>query len=237
MKEGSINCAFFDPPYNNGWKYDCDPTGDKLPPEKYVELCGRWITSAARVLSDEGSIFVLCDHYYCDQIGVEMRKAKLFHQELIVWWETFGTNDQNGLTPCCRFIHYFTKRPSGFIFDTSVREDSVRKQSKDARANPNGKIPTTVWKISRKQGTANDRVPFHGAPPQLPVEVPERCILLASRLGDTILDGFNGNGITAIAALRNGRKYIGIERSPKYARWSRQWIADQLSPQAERKET
>jgi site-specific DNA-methyltransferase (adenine-specific) len=52
---------------------------------------------------------------------------------------------------------------------------------------------------------------------------------VASEAGDTALDPFNGNGTTGIAALRNGRKYIGIDQSKKYLDQSRKWIAAQLA--------
>jgi DNA modification methylase len=39
-----------------------------------------------------------------------------------------------------------------------------------------------------------------------------------------VLDCFNGNGTTGRAALLAGRKYIGIDRSAKYAKQSEQWI-------------
>ncbi|HZL37281.1 MAG TPA: site-specific DNA-methyltransferase, partial [Tepidisphaeraceae bacterium] len=59
--------------------------------------------------------------------------------------------------------------------------------------------------------------------------IPERCIRIASDPGDTILDPFNGNGTTGIAALRAGRKYIGIDRSKLYLEQSRKWIATQVA--------
>jgi hypothetical protein len=54
----------------------------------------------------------------------------------------------------------------------------------------------------------------HIAP--FPIELPERCVLAGSQVGDTVLDVFNGSGTTGLAALKHGRNYIGIEKSPLY---------------------
>jgi len=39
---------------------------------------------------------------------------------------------------------------------------------------------------------------------------------IASRVGETILDPFMGSGTTGVAAVKLGRKFIGIEIEPKY---------------------
>ncbi len=48
-------------------------------------------------------------------------------------------------------------------------------------------------------------------PTQKPIKVLEHIIKIASNEGDVVLDCFNGVASTGIAALKNGRKYIGIE--------------------------
>ena len=42
------------------------------------------------------------------------------------------------------------------------------------------------------------------------------CVDRASLAGETILDPFMGSGTTGVAAVQMGRKFIGIEREPKY---------------------
>ncbi len=49
-----------------------------------------------------------------------------------------------------------------------------------------------------------------------PVDLPEIAILAGSRPGDTVLDLFNGAGTTGLAALKNGREYVGVELSQAY---------------------
>ncbi|MFA5898051.1 MAG: DNA methyltransferase [Hyphomicrobium sp.] len=54
---------------------------------------------------------------------------------------------------------------------------------------------------------------FH--PTQKPLEVMKWVIDLCPK-SETILDPFAGSGTTGVAAIQLGRKFIGIEREPKY---------------------
>ena len=60
--------------------------------------------------------------------------------------------------------------------------------------------------------------PYHGDHTgAFPTALVEPCILAGSRPGDLVLDPFSGTGRTGIAALRHGRRYLGIELNPTYA--------------------
>ena len=54
---------------------------------------------------------------------------------------------------------------------------------------------------------------FH--PTQKPLEVMKWVITLCPK-SETIIDPFMGSGTTGVAAIQMGRKFIGIEREPKY---------------------
>jgi len=62
-----------------------------------------------------------------------------------------------------------------------------------------------------------------------PIELPERCILAGTRPGDTVLDPFAGAGTTGMAALKNDRKFIGIELNPEYIKIADKRLADKYS--------
>ncbi len=66
-----------------------------------------------------------------------------------------------------------------------------------------------IWSISSVR--ANDT---HEA--QFPLELADRVIKLYTDRGDIVLDPFIGSGTTAIAAIENHRKFIGIEKEEKY---------------------
>lgn len=54
------------------------------------------------------------------------------------------------------------------------------------------------------------------------------CILAGTGTGDAVLDPFSGAGTTGIAALRNGRSYIGIEINPNYVALQEQRIKEEI---------
>ena len=51
---------------------------------------------------------------------------------------------------------------------------------------------------------------------QFPLELPRRVIRIFSGKGDLVIDPFMGLGTTAIAAIREQRRYIGIDYVPEY---------------------
>lgn len=53
-------------------------------------------------------------------------------------------------------------------------------------------------------------------PTQKPVELMRWCIEICKNIPESILDPFMGSGTTGVAAIQMGRKFIGIEREPKY---------------------
>jgi hypothetical protein len=230
LKAGTARVVFTDPPYNNGWRYDADPTGDDVTSDDYLASCRLWMAEAVRLLADDGSIFVMIDDRYEHHFGVMLEQLGLHRRRLIVWWDHFPNHTAGNFSGAARFVLYYTKSASGFVWNgESVREPSRRNVLGDARGVPGGKVPDSVWPVTRVVGNAQARVPFDDAPPQIPDEIARRCILVASNPGDLVVDPFNGNGTTGRAAVTSGRRYVGIERSRKYARQSETWIKAALA--------
>ncbi len=71
-----------------------------------------------------------------------------------------------------------------------------------------GAQPNTI------QSTATAQ--YNGHPCPKPLEWMDWLVDIASEPEDTIVDPFNGSGTTGEAAIRAGRKYIGIEKEEKY---------------------
>lgn len=73
----------------------------------------------------------------------------------------------------------------------------------------------------RKQFPPPSRMAEHNGtvahPCQKPISLMEWCLDKCKALpGQTVLDPFMGSGTTGVACVRTGRKFIGIEKEPKY---------------------
>jgi DNA modification methylase len=76
--------------------------------------------------------------------------------------------------------------------------------------------PTAVRKIQwRWNGMIRQGNEERFHPTQKPLEVMKWTIDLCPK-AETVLDPFMGSGTTGVAAIQLGRKFIGIEREPKY---------------------
>ncbi len=69
-----------------------------------------------------------------------------------------------------------------------------------------------LWRGALRASEQGANVRQH--PTQKPIALMEWCLSFVE--GQTILDPFMGSGTTGIACVNQGRKFIGIERDPKY---------------------
>ncbi|MGH3001375.1 MAG: DNA-methyltransferase [Gaiellaceae bacterium] len=74
-----------------------------------------------------------------------------------------------------------------------------------------------VWELRSVRSNDDHEAKF-------PPELPRRLIRLLSDPGDVVLDPFVGSGTTAVAAMLEGRQFIGIELLPHYARLAREAV-------------
>lgn len=67
----------------------------------------------------------------------------------------------------------------------------------------------------------------HEHPAKFPIELPRRVIKLLTEPDDVVLDCFMGSGTTAVAAIREDRRYIGMELQPEYVDLARRTCAEE----------
>ena len=104
---------------------------------------------------------------------------------------------------------------------TDTTGDGYGGQKGSEKNNEGYRHARSVIKISnpRKKG---------GHPTQKPVELMEYLIKAYTNEGDTVLDCCMGCGSTGIAAVKNNRKFIGIEMEKKYFDVASKDITDQI---------
>lgn len=72
-----------------------------------------------------------------------------------------------------------------------------------------------VWSIPSVRANNDHEAKF-------PLELPRRLIRLFTDPGDVVLDCFVGSGTTAVAAIKEERRYIGVDKEKKYVALARQ---------------
>jgi site-specific DNA-methyltransferase (adenine-specific) len=63
---------------------------------------------------------------------------------------------------------------------------------------------------------AGEQQPWEWHPAPFPLELPKRLVHLLSFPGDVVLDPFMGSGTTGVAALKAGRRFVGVDISEAY---------------------
>jgi len=213
LPNDSIDFAFADPPYNLDKRYDA--WDDDIAVGDYLDWCAHWIAELARALKPGRTCAVLNIPLWSVRHFQQLRQAGLEFQNWIAW---------EGLSLPVRMImpaHYaivcFSKgspRPlPGLRRLTSLREDFCLRASCAAdRTGDRQPITDLWWDIHRLKH--NSRRVDH--PCQLPPTLMRRLIELFTREDEVVLDPFNGAGTTTLCADALGRRYVGIELSPRY---------------------
>mgnify|MGYP005844329119 FL=1 len=217
---GSARLIFADPPYNIGIDYG-DGHYDRRSDGDYLAWVAAWLAECRRVLADDGSLWVLICDEYAAEYALSLKRLGLTLRNWIKWYETFGVNCTSKFNRTSRHLLYTVKDPKRLVFHPEPVTRPSDRQDKygDKRASPGGKLWDDVWQIPRLVGTGSERLPEF--PTQLPLKLLEPIVLCGTDPGDLVIDPFNGSGTTGEAAIRHGRRYLGIERSEKYAELSR----------------
>lgn len=80
--------------------------------------------------------------------------------------------------------------------------------------------PTNVIHLATECSNRNHSATF-------PVELPAWFVKLFTQSGDAVLDPFMGSGTTALAAIQQGRNFVGIDISKEYVELARKRTANQ----------
>lgn len=216
-EHGPARLIFTDPPYNIGVDYGSGEKADLLSPQAYMKWVRQWLGLCWDCLTDDGSLWVMIGDEYAAEYCIELKAIGFTVRSWIKWYETFGVNCSDKFNRTSRHVFYAVKDERSFVFnaDPVSRPSDRQTKYKDGRAVSGGKLWDDVWQIPRLTATCSERRPDF--PTQLPLALVVPIVQCASMPGDLVVDPFNGSGTTGVAAVGNGRKYVGIEKSRTYA--------------------
>ena len=142
-------------------------------------------------------------------------------------------------TKAHEYVFLLTKSPrywydAGAVKETAVTGPHTRKRAawgakRGATGNHLRGADTIVC-----DGTANVRSVWHFNPGHfkgahfatMPITLASMCVRAGCKSGGVVLDPFTGAGTTALAALQQGRNFIGAELNPEYVAIARARIAE-----------
>jgi site-specific DNA-methyltransferase (adenine-specific) len=219
LPENSIDMVFADPPYNlsNGGisvhagrmvsvnKGDWDKSGGF---EDDYEFHHRWIEACRRVLKPHGTLWVSGTYHSIYQCGHALQALNYHILNDIAW---FKPNASPNLS--CRFftashetlIWARKEKKAKHHFDYKLMKEGDWKS--DVLKKP-GLQMRSVWSIGTPKPAEKK---FGKHPTQKPIELLRRVVLASTKKGDIVLDPFTGSSTTGLAAIANGRQFIGVD--------------------------
>ena len=215
----SIDLVITSPPYNFGHSYASDPKNDTYEWNEYFrKLSGVW-SECARVLKPGGRVAVNVQPLFSDYVPTHHIISAQLQSLGLLWkaeflWEKNNYNAKftawgSWKSPSMPYIKYTWEYIE--VFDKETHRKAGRREDIDITAEE-----FKEWVIWRWTFPPEIRMKDHNHPAMFPEELPRRLIKLFSYRNDIVLDPFNGAGTTTLAAMKQQRRYIGIDISRQY---------------------
>jgi modification methylase len=231
LAAGSVDLVFADPPYNLQLQGDLkrpddsrvdavDDDWDKFASfADYDAFTREWLRACKRVLKPAGTIWVIGSYHNIFRVGAIMQDLGFWILNDVIWRKTNPMPNFRGrrFTNAHETLIWASRDDGkGYTFNYEV----LKAGNEDIQVRSDWTIPLCTGEERLK---GKDGKKLH--PTQKPEALLARVILSASRPDDLVLDPFNGTGTTGAVAKHLGRRYIGIERDPNYAKAAEQRIA------------
>ncbi|MBP5366529.1 MAG: site-specific DNA-methyltransferase [Bacteroidales bacterium] len=221
LPNNSVHLMITSPPYNVTKEYD-----ENLTLQQYLSLIERVMKETYRVLINGGRACINIANVgrkpyipLTDYINQIMTEIGFNNRGQIIWDKAASAGGscawgswQSASNPSLRDVHEYILVYSKGSLKRVKGVDTISK------------IVFLEWtKSIWKMNTESARRVNHPAP--FPEELPHRLINLYSFENDVVLDPFMGSGTTAIAAIKNGRRFVGYDISEEYIKIANNRIA------------
>lgn len=235
MPDSSVRLTISSPPYCIGKAYERSRSlADFIAEQKRV------LPEIVRITKPGGSI--------CWQVGYHVKNVEAYPLDYavfeilkgiegitlrnrIVWTYGHGVHDRKRFSGRHEMVMWFTKG-GGYAFDL----DSVRQPQKypgkrqfrgprkgEFSGNPLGKNPSDVWAIPNVKAKHIEKMKH---PCQFPVGLADRLVRALCPKGDLVFDPYMGTASTGVAAILNGRRFVGAEIKKRFVVMARRRLGD-----------
>ncbi len=225
LPEGCADLVFADPPYNlmlegelrrpdNSKVGAVDDDWDQIGSfADYDRFTRDWLSAARHVLKPSGSLWVIGSYHNIFRVGAILQDLGFWILNDVIWRKTNPMPNFRG----CRF----TNAHETLIWATRDKNQKSYTFNYEAMKAMNDELQMrSDWTIPICSGgeRIKDGNGAKAHSTQKPEALLHRVIVSSTKPGDVILDPFFGSGTTGAVAKRLGRRFVGLERDPRYAR-------------------
>ena len=226
----SVDLIFADPPYNlqlgqgllrpeGSAVAGVDEAWDRFGSlAEYDQFSRAWLTECRRVLKNDGAIWVIGSYHNIFRIGAIFQDLGFWLLNDVIWRKTNPMPNFRGtrFTNAHETLIWAAKRPqSRYRFNYHA----MREMNDDQQMRSDWLFAICGGPERLKDGTKKAH------PTQKPEALMHRVLVATTDPGDVVLDPFFGTGTTGAVAKLLGRRFIGIEREPRYVEMARNRIA------------
>jgi site-specific DNA-methyltransferase (adenine-specific) len=213
LAAATVDMVFLDPPFNLGKRY-----GRKAHDRRhnYLDWCHQWLTQCVRVMKPGAALFL----FHVPRTAMELGSYLTGHGMVLQNWVAIdfnlGAGTPGRLTPRHYGLLYFTKGKPRTFNTIRVPIQTCRHCGGDVKdygghrheVHRDGVRLSDVWgDVSAVRHAKHRRREAN----HLPAKLVQRCIELATRTGDVVLDPFAGAGTVPSVCEQTGRRWIAVE--------------------------
>lgn len=220
LPTGSVDAVIADPPYSSGGttpgertsqtargKYVstnakhtlADFEGDQRDQRSYTYWLTLWLIEALRITKPRGIAMVFTDWRQLPSTSDALQAAGWVWRGLVVWHKPGARPHKGRFANAAEYLVWGSKGHLG--------------------AQPQAPCLPGVYSVASPRGDER-------------IHITQKPLLLLRQLtgitapGATVLDPFMGSGTTGVAAVLEGRRFIGVEKSPEIATLARDRIIE-----------
>lgn len=224
MESKSVDLVLTDPPYNLGLFMQKRATNLKAMRENFFGAAGwddlkfsdwekemdLFFAELSRVVKESSSVIIFMSIIKVETIIRLAEKHGFYYKTTGIW------HKKNPM-PRNMNLHFINSTEAWIYFTYKKHTGTFNNEGK------------AIHDFFETSITPSGEKKYGKHPTQKPIQLLDTFVRILTNENDTVFDPFCGSGSSGVAALLNGRKFIGSEISEEYCRITENRIAQVLS--------